>query len=241
MSVGWVKVWREIENHWIFKNAEYFRGFLYLIMNANIEDKIWNHGTSILKIPRGCLVISNRKLAENLNWTIGRTVRFLKKLKSEDMIKTYPYKSFTVIEIVNFGKYQDKPDGDTLLRTDADTPLRTGSDTPFTDDGVAISDTIRNTKKIHPAKHFCESTKEYKEGKKKEVNNNNRQKKEFGGDRAENIREDFFDTYLDSLSRQFPGYNIVKEFDDEFCPANTKRKFQDVEEIFKAFYSFLKS
>lgn len=40
MQGGWIKLYRDITEHWIFQDAEYFKAWVWLIMIANHEDSV---------------------------------------------------------------------------------------------------------------------------------------------------------------------------------------------------------
>ena len=209
---GYVKIKREFiqTSLWLAERFSRGQAFLDLIMLANHGDSFVYKRGIKIRLKRGQIGWSIRSLATRWKWSIEKTRRFLRDLESESLISTQKTNASTTITVLNYDEMQD---------TNKDTERTQNGHRTDTEPTQSIND------------------KNDDEGK---IKNNNRQKKEFGGDRAENIREDFFDTYLDSLSRQFPGYNIVDEFDDNFCSANRNRRFDDVEDIFRAFYSYLK-
>lgn len=106
MTSGWIKVNREIMDHWIFQDAEYFRAWVMMLMMANHD------GTTILvekvpvKIQRGSFYSSILSLSGQLKWSRKRTTRFIDMLEEESMVTTKRTANGTTFCIVNYSKYQ---------------------------------------------------------------------------------------------------------------------------------------
>jgi hypothetical protein len=108
---GWIKVHRDIEDHWIFKDSEVFKRWLRLLMMANFEDSKVLVGGNIVVIKKGQMILSQQNISEK--WNISRqTLRtFLNHLEKDEMIsRDFAQKSnhkITILTICNYSKYQD--------------------------------------------------------------------------------------------------------------------------------------
>ena len=107
---GWNKVYRSIQDHWIWSCEPFSRGqaFIDLLLMANHKDsKIMING-SLVEVKRGQRITSLRKLSERWKWSVKKVKHFLEQLKKDEMI-AYESDSYkTLITIINYSKYQDK-------------------------------------------------------------------------------------------------------------------------------------
>ena len=105
---GFILLNRDIINHWIFLDAEYFRSWANVILMCNFSDKteMINHELRIVK--RGSFFASYRKLGNNWNWGKNRVVKFFELLEKDHMIKTESEKAGTLVTVLNYDEYQGK-------------------------------------------------------------------------------------------------------------------------------------
>ena len=63
---GWVKIHRQIMDHWLWKEQPYdkARAFMDLVLNANREDKKKVIGNNVFMIYRGSFFTTSNELAE---------------------------------------------------------------------------------------------------------------------------------------------------------------------------------
>ncbi|MFA5875236.1 MAG: hypothetical protein WC901_00915 [Candidatus Margulisiibacteriota bacterium] len=110
---GWIKLHRDIEDHWIFKDSEVFKRWIRLLMMANFEESKILVGGNVVTIGKGQMILSQENIAEK--WKISRqTLRtFLNHLEKDGMIlRDFAQKSnhkITILTICNYSKYQDLP------------------------------------------------------------------------------------------------------------------------------------
>ncbi len=66
MASGWVKLHRQITEHWIYDDKPYDRRSAWndLIMSANHKDGKLNIGNQIIVVKRGSFITSEVKLGE---------------------------------------------------------------------------------------------------------------------------------------------------------------------------------
>jgi len=97
---GWIKIVRDIRNHWIWQDPKRLQWWIDLIFMANFEDNKAMISGQLVEIQRGQLMWSQRSLAAR--WmTTPKTVRkFLRLLESEQMV---------VIKTIENGLRQNAP------------------------------------------------------------------------------------------------------------------------------------
>ena len=103
---GYIKVYRDIREHWIWENSDYFKAWIDLIMMAQHEDRELLFNNEILKIPKGSFVTSVRRLADRWSWDKDRVLKFLRKLQASGMIDRKADRHKTVITLIKYGFYQ---------------------------------------------------------------------------------------------------------------------------------------
>ena len=152
--IGWIKLNREIMDHWIFQDAEYFRAWVMMLMMANHD------GTTILvdkvpvKIQRGSFYSSILSLSGQLKWSRKRTTRFIDMLEAEKMVTTKRTANGTTFCIVNYSKYQ--AGGTTDATTDSTARGTTRGTTDGTTRGTEtrmIKNDKNDKKHIVPVRH----------------------------------------------------------------------------------------
>ena len=105
---GYVKVYRDIRDHWIYDDKPYDRthAWIDLLMTVNHEDKILMFDGHPIKVIRGMCITSLHKLAARWGWSPGKVSRFLDDLEREVMIRQERNSKRTTISIVNYDIYQ---------------------------------------------------------------------------------------------------------------------------------------
>lgn len=103
---GYIKLYREIRDHWIWSNGDYLKAWLDLIMMMNHEDTKVMYDKSLITVKRGSRITSIRKLAERWGWSRNRVKRFLDILESDGMIATERDTKKTTITVIKYGFYQ---------------------------------------------------------------------------------------------------------------------------------------
>lgn len=127
---GWIKIERDIVDHWVFQDAEYFRAWMLILLMANHETaKILINKVPTV-IPRGAFHSSIAIMSAKLGWTKKRTIRYLKMLEMDEMLTTKRSACGTTFFVVNWPKYQGKGSTyDTADDTAHDTAHDTARDT----------------------------------------------------------------------------------------------------------------
>jgi len=105
---GWIKIHREIKNHWIWNNTEYFKWWMDILLEANyLPSKVVIKGT-IYECGRGEKLYSLDTWASRWNTNKSKVRRFLNLLQNDSMIEIKNETQTTRITICNYDDYQDK-------------------------------------------------------------------------------------------------------------------------------------
>lgn len=103
---GWISLYRSIQEHWLWKDAEMLRAWLDLLLLANYEDKKTLLNGELVICRRGDVNLSITCLAKRWEWSRPRVTRFLEKLERDGMITTDVTTHRTVITIVKYDFFQ---------------------------------------------------------------------------------------------------------------------------------------
>ena len=142
-SKGWIKIERDIVDHWVFQDPEYFRAWVLMLLMANHEDAKILINKELVTIPRGAFHSSILILAGKLGWTRKRTNRYIQMLEMDEMLTTKRTTHGATFFVENYSKYQGQ--GTTKVATD-DTTEDTTDDTPD-DTQTRMKKNIKNVKK----------------------------------------------------------------------------------------------
>lgn len=106
---GWVKTYRSLTEHWLWQDKPFSKGqaWLDLLLLVNHSPKKMLIDGRLQEIERGQAVMSVRKLCDRWGWSNTKVRRFLKLLESDGMINVKSDSKKTVINVVNYGVYQD--------------------------------------------------------------------------------------------------------------------------------------
>ena len=163
MVEGWNKIYRSIQEHWLWTCEPFSRGQAWidlLLMANHKEAKIMVNG-NLEVVERGQRITSIRKLSDRWKWSTKKVTHFLDQLVKDKMIEYISDSSKTVVTIVNYDKYQ-------------------GKETPLNVDNTGLDGGIGNTEETQK-KHEGnteESAKKHRgnaEEKQKKTNKNDKE------------------------------------------------------------------
>lgn len=100
-----IKLDRNIQNWRWYTDANTFRVFVHLLLNANVTEK----GFMLDTITRGSLATSIGHIAGSVGITYEQCRTALKHLQLTNEITIKKRPKYIVISILNYNKYQDKP------------------------------------------------------------------------------------------------------------------------------------
>ena len=124
MSKGWISLHRKIQDCWIWEDKPYdkARAWIDLLLSASHSDKkIMSEGRPV-EIPRGSVLTSILKLSDRWGWSKGKVKRYFDELENDNMITTKRTNRWTIVNIVNYGIYNDKPSRDEPTDEPSDKP-----------------------------------------------------------------------------------------------------------------------
>ena len=104
---GWIKLYRSIRSHWIFKNPEYLRAWIIMLLEVNYKPEKVLLGKTLFDCNRGQKLYSLDTWAKKFgNWSIQNVRTFFRLLQKDNMIIHENIKKSTRITICNFDTYQ---------------------------------------------------------------------------------------------------------------------------------------
>ena len=108
MDKWWIKLSTQIQDHWIWKKHEYAYAWIDLLMMVNRSDNKMMVDNELITIKRGQTLTSMVKLAKRWGWSRNKTYKFILALEKDGMLKRKSNTHYTMLTIVNYGKYQDR-------------------------------------------------------------------------------------------------------------------------------------
>lgn len=83
---GWIKIYREIQEHWIWQDEKHLKWWLTIILNVNHEPKKFSVGTELFVCDPGQSFRSIQQWTDAFNCSKKTTVKFFKMLENDGMI-----------------------------------------------------------------------------------------------------------------------------------------------------------
>lgn len=106
---GWISIYRQIKNNWIWKSNEPFdkrSAWIDLLLTVNHKNKKIPFENGFLEIERGQVLTSIKQLSEKWKWSRHKVSDFLNQLEQDTMIVQVRDNRKTLISIVNYSSYQ---------------------------------------------------------------------------------------------------------------------------------------
>ena len=108
---GWIKISREIEDHWLWKDAERLRWWIDMLFLASWEDKKVIEDTHLITIHKGQFIASVAFLCKRWGKSNKTIIKYLKLLEEDEMIcREVLHRQTPIITICNYDKYQCNDD-----------------------------------------------------------------------------------------------------------------------------------
>ena len=126
-KVGFVAIYRKIQDHWIWDDPERFHAWVDILISAQFHDSEKVIKGKLIKIPRGTWFISLRKLQKRWGWSRTKVSMFFYMLESEQMVSIKKTTYGTFIKVLNYEVYQSS-DGKkkaTEVHTEVPTEMHT--------------------------------------------------------------------------------------------------------------------
>lgn len=111
MQEGWIKLNRQITEHWLWQKFpfSYGQAWIDLLILANHEDEKVPYKGDIVICKRGDVSRSILSLSKRWQWGRDKTRDFLRLLEKDEMIVLNATTNRTTITIVNYDKFQVSP------------------------------------------------------------------------------------------------------------------------------------
>ena len=109
MKQGYIKLFRQLQNCWIWDDDEPFdrrSAWIDILMSANHSDNKMLFDGSLINIGRGQFITSIRKLADRWQWSTTKVIHFLDILESDQMITRKSDSKKTLLTVVNYSIFQ---------------------------------------------------------------------------------------------------------------------------------------
>jgi hypothetical protein len=128
-STGYINLFRSIRKHWVWQDAEKFKWWVDILLEANHKDQKVLLGGKLIECNRGQSVNSLLTWAKRWRTNSSAVRRFLKLLESDSMIVTENVSKTTRLTVCNYGSYNDKRNDDETImkrkRNDDETDMKT--------------------------------------------------------------------------------------------------------------------
>ena len=139
---GYIPLWRDIQDNWIWKRPEpfdYRSAWIDLLLSVNHEEKKICIDGRLQVIRPGQMWTSVAKLADKWNWSRPKVYRYIKLLKTDGMVYTDGTPSGTLLTVINYSNFTIQ--GNTSVTSNV-----TSGVTPLVTSGVTsgVTQTIMN-------------------------------------------------------------------------------------------------
>ena len=156
MNKGFIKVYRKIQDHWLYSNNEYLACWIKILLNVNHSDNKVLLSGKLFEVKRGESLISLDKWSDifGKGWDKSKTRRFFELLKKDHMVETMNEQKTTRLIIVNFDTYNTQRNDDETMNEQKTTRKRNADETQTTpnknDKEVIKNDKEVNNKALPP-------------------------------------------------------------------------------------------
>ena len=103
---GWIKLQRDIMDHWIAQDNEYLAVWIRMLAEANFEPQTKMFNGQVLTVERGQFIFGLESYSEKTKVSVMRLRRLVDLLEKHQMINRVKRAKYSLISIVNYDKYQ---------------------------------------------------------------------------------------------------------------------------------------
>jgi len=111
MVAGWIKLHRQLLDHWVMTEPEAMIVWIRFLLEANHSPKKRMLNGALVEIKRGQLIFGLEAFSARSGVSISKLRRYLKLLQSDGMIDRLKTAKYSIITIASFDSYQS---GDSL-------------------------------------------------------------------------------------------------------------------------------
>ena len=136
---GWISLHRKIlENPILNRSRVYsnFEAWIWLRLKANHKDNKFMLGSELVKVKKGSMITSQKKLCKQFRWGSTKLRNFLKVLQKDKMLLLETNTQSTQITICNYDSYQDSQTSKKTQTTHAQRTHNTRTTTNNKDNNV---------------------------------------------------------------------------------------------------------
>lgn len=108
---GWIKLHREIVDHWIYQDAEYLKVWLEMLVRARYWDESGTElvGDQLVKVDRGEFIFGRPKWSKRLGISEQRLKTLIQKMIKDEMIEVVQkFPRCTLYRIKNYEKFNQQ-------------------------------------------------------------------------------------------------------------------------------------
>ncbi|MCY6957928.1 DnaD domain protein [Clostridium brassicae] len=171
MAEGWIKLYRNIQEHWIWQDPQKLKWWLDILLLANHKDNKFLLGNELMQLERGEHHTSELKLAER--WGVSKTTvrRFLNLLQSDEMIELKKSKKGTTLKVSNYNAFQDFSEDEKTIKEPQKNHKKTIKE-PYENHTVYTNNNEKNEKNEKNDNNYINNNKEDELNPLKEYQNN---------------------------------------------------------------------
>lgn len=103
---GWIKIYRDLNDHWLSQDMEKLGRWVSLLLLAAHDDYKVMLGDSLVTLKRGQIAVSYSFLAKKWNCAKSTVSKFLDLLESDSMVVRKCERKTNIITICNYDSYQ---------------------------------------------------------------------------------------------------------------------------------------
>ncbi len=103
---GYIKLYRKIIESPVFQNERLLKAFIWCLAKATHKEREEIVGIRCVKLQKGQFVFGRKKAADELGFPESTTWRYIKALQSFGILDIKSNSKFSVVTIINWGKYQ---------------------------------------------------------------------------------------------------------------------------------------
>ena len=103
---GWIKIHRDLMNHWCASDPNFLAVWMHLISSANFQTKKSLINSIVVEVKRGQLIFGLNAFSKKSGVSVSKLRRIMKVLESELMISRQKTNKYSIISITKYNDYQ---------------------------------------------------------------------------------------------------------------------------------------
>lgn len=107
MKAGWIKIYQEMEDHWIWSNPKYLHAWVYMLLRANYQPTKVLIGSTLVQLKRGEFITSIQNFSGDTHLSIQETRTFWALCQRDKMIAKKSTSKLTKVTVCEYERYQD--------------------------------------------------------------------------------------------------------------------------------------